>query len=165
MTDPFQFENSPDEPERLDRDEPDRPPADRAFEDPPDEGYAPPDRWSAAENYGVSAVEQLDGATFEHRLDQEEPEVEDDWDTELSDDPDGDDAAGVDPGADEDDGGPDDDDETQAADSRTGSLAQPNDTIGDQVVPELIGDDLGLDGDGPPSEGSAHTMPVGEDGR
>lgn len=86
MTDQFQFENLGDESEQPDQLEPDRSLVERGIEEPLDEGYAPSDRWSTAEKYGTTAAEEAAGETLEQRLEQEEPEVEDDWDEDVVDD-------------------------------------------------------------------------------
>lgn len=47
---------------------------DRGVVDALDEGYSPPERWSAAERYGNTPLEEELGETLEMRLLQEEPE-------------------------------------------------------------------------------------------
>lgn len=47
---------------------------DRGVTDALDEGYSPPERWSAAERYGNTPLEEELGETLEMRLLQEEPE-------------------------------------------------------------------------------------------
>ncbi len=130
MTDQFQFENPGDESEQLDQLEPERSLVDRGIEDPLDEGYAPPDHWSTAEKYGTTAAEQAEGETLEQRLEQEEPEVEDDWDEDVVDD-------------------------GEVGDQRAGRLVDPNQGIGADVDRDLIGNDVGIDGAGASAEEAA----------
>jgi hypothetical protein len=47
--------------------------SDRVAE-PLDEGYSPPERWSPAEGYGNTPLEEQTGETLDQRLAQEEPE-------------------------------------------------------------------------------------------
>lgn len=47
---------------------------DRGVADVLDEGYSPPERWSAAERYGNTPLEEELGESLEMRLRQEEPE-------------------------------------------------------------------------------------------
>jgi len=137
MTDQFQFESPQDESEQLDQLEPERSLVDRGVEDPLDEGYAPPDHWSTAEKYGTTAAEQAAGETLEQRLEQEEPEVEDDWDEDFVDD-------------------------GEVGDERAGRLVDPNEGIGDDLDSDLIGIDVGIDGAGASAEEAAmHIVPDG----
>jgi len=71
-------------------------PAGESGEDPGDdlldEGYAPPGPWSGSEDYrsadyrsaehGSGAADRATGEPLEQRLEQEDPDVEDDWDEE-----------------------------------------------------------------------------------
>lgn len=95
MTDQFQFEPQ-DEFEQLDEREPERPLADRGVEEPLDEGYAPAEHWPAEAVGAPDGGTPREGAveTLEQRLEQEEPDVEDDWDDELLDESGDADAAG-----------------------------------------------------------------------
>lgn len=47
---------------------------DRLQLDPLEEAMDPPERWSAADRYGITAAEQRDGESLEQRLDQEQPD-------------------------------------------------------------------------------------------
>ncbi|WKN48120.1 DUF5709 domain-containing protein [Nocardioides sp. Arc9.136] len=42
--------------------------------EPLDEGYSPPEKWSVAQGYGNTPLEESMGETFEQRLEQEIPE-------------------------------------------------------------------------------------------
>src|SRR5689334_23649227 len=46
----------------------------RGLDDPLDEGYSPPEKWSAAEGYGNTPLEEQLGENFDQRLAQEVPE-------------------------------------------------------------------------------------------
>ena len=48
-------------------------PGDRV-EEPLDEGYSPPEKWSAAQGYGNTPLEEERGESLDQRLAQEEPE-------------------------------------------------------------------------------------------
>jgi hypothetical protein len=47
---------------------------DRGLPEPLDEGYSPPEKWSVAEGYGNTPLEEELGETLDQRLAQEEPE-------------------------------------------------------------------------------------------
>ncbi|GGF56077.1 hypothetical protein GCM10011519_32530 [Marmoricola endophyticus] len=47
---------------------------DRGLTEPLDEGYSPPERWSAAQGYGNTPLEEAMGEDMEQRLAQEVPE-------------------------------------------------------------------------------------------
>jgi hypothetical protein len=133
MTD--QFQDVPDQSEQLDQMQPEESLVDRGVDDMLDEGYAPPDHWSTAEKYGTTASEQAKGETLEQRLEQEEPEVEDDWDEDFIDD-------------------------GEVGAERAGRLVDPNVGIGEDQEGDLIGEDVGIDGAGASAEEAAmHVVP------
>jgi hypothetical protein len=103
---------------------------DRGLDDVLDEGYSPPEKWSAAERYGNTAEEQLEGETLEQRLAQEEPEPTEEYDEEFIDD-------------------------GEVGDARAGRLVDPNEGIGEDVDAELVGQDVGIDGAGASAEEAA----------
>jgi hypothetical protein len=80
MSDHFEFEQ--DESDQLDQLWPDPAIVDRDATESVDESYAPRDDWSEAE-FGTAGVEPAEGEAFEQRLEQEAPEVEDDWDEDA----------------------------------------------------------------------------------
>jgi hypothetical protein len=47
---------------------------DRGLSEPLDEGYSPPEKWSAAQGYGNTPLEESQGESLEQRTDQEVPE-------------------------------------------------------------------------------------------
>lgn len=48
--------------------------SDRGLDDPLDEGYSPPEKWSPAEGYGNTPLEEEQGETLDQRIAQEIPE-------------------------------------------------------------------------------------------
>ncbi len=89
MTDQFQFEPE-DGTSDPDEGEPEQGAADR-LDDPIDEGYAPAEPWPTRAAFGGQPADEAEEKPFEQRLEQEEPEVEDDWDEDLVSDVEGDD--------------------------------------------------------------------------
>jgi hypothetical protein len=116
--------------EQLDQLQPEDTLIDRGLDDVLDEGYSPPEKWSAAERYGNTAEEQLEGETLEQRLAQEEPEETGRLDEEFIDD-------------------------GEVGDARAGRLVDPNEGIGEDVDAELVGQDVGIDGAGASAEEAA----------
>lgn len=116
--------------EQLDQLQPEDTLIDRGLDDVLDEGYSPPEKWSAAERYGNTAEEQLEGETLEQRLAQEEPEQTEEYDEEFIDD-------------------------GEVGDARAGRLVDPNEGIGEDVDAELVGQDVGIDGAGASAEEAA----------
>lgn len=104
----------------------------RETHDPLDEGLTAPERWSAGEGYGTTAEEQVQGESFEQRLHQEEPDVdpESGWSEEDLDD-------------------------GEVGGRRSGRLVDPMGGNGEDVVAELVGDDVGIDGAGSSAEEAA----------
>ena len=47
---------------------------DRGLTEPLDEGYSPPEKWSAAQGYGNTPLEESQGESLDQRVDQEVPE-------------------------------------------------------------------------------------------
>jgi hypothetical protein len=47
---------------------------DRGLAEPLDEGYSPPERWSVAQGYGNTPLEEELGESLDQRVAQEEPE-------------------------------------------------------------------------------------------
>lgn len=86
MTDQFQFDHPGDESEQLDQLEPEGPLVDRGIEDPLDGCYAPPDHWSTPDKFVATTAERPEAEALEHRLEQEDADVEDDWDEDVMDD-------------------------------------------------------------------------------
>jgi hypothetical protein len=97
---------------------------DRGLTEPLDEGYSPPEKWSVAEGYGNTPLEEELGETLDMRLAQEEPE------------PDPYEEAAKET---EDVGG-------EVGTLRAGRLVDENAGIGPDTEKDMIGDDVGIDG-------------------
>jgi hypothetical protein len=121
-------------------------------DNPLDRGVAPPERWSAATRYGVTADEQHEGESLDQLLAEEEPDPALDLDDELSED---EPAAGEDDDedvADEDldglllDDGPD---------PRAGRLVAEDEGAHPDAEPDLVARDAGIDGGAASAEEAA----------
>jgi hypothetical protein len=108
--------------------------SDRGLEDPLDEGYSPPEKWSAAEGYGNTPLEEELGETLDMRLAQEEPEPDPYVEAERDDD---------------------DLDDGEVGDRRSGRLVAPDEGLGEDVDSDLYGTDVGIDGAGASAEEAA----------
>ena len=106
---------------------------DRGLTEPLDEGYSPPEKWSVAEGYGNTPLEEELGETLDQRLAQEEPEPDpyEEAATET-----------------EDVGG-------EVGTERAGRLVDEDEGLGPDVDSELIGEDVGVDGAGASAEEAA----------
>ena len=105
----------------------------RGLSEPLDEGYSPPEKWSVAEGYGNTPLEEELGETLEQRIAQEEPE------------PDPYEQAALET---EDVGG-------EVGDVRAGRLVDDNHGIGEDTEKDLVGEDVGIDGAGASAEEAA----------
>ncbi len=113
---------------------------DRNVEDVLDEGYSPPERWSAAEDYGNTADETLQGESFQQRMKQEVPDV----------DPYAENGENV--------GGP------EVGTARSGRLVAPDEGAGEDTEKDLVADDIGIDGAAASAEEAAvHVVDDEED--
>jgi hypothetical protein len=97
---------------------------DRGLAEPLDEGYSPPEKWSAAEGYGNTPLEEERGETLDQRIAQEVPEPDPYVQAET---------------ATEDVGG-------EVGDERAGRLVAPDRGIGPDEEKDLVADDVGIDG-------------------
>jgi Family of unknown function (DUF5709) len=105
---------------------------DRGLPEPLDEGYSPPEKWSVAEGYGNTPLEEELGETLDQRLAQEEPEP--------------------DPYAEED---VEDLDDGEVGDARAGRLVAPDEGTGEDEDSEMFAEDAGIDGAGASAEEAA----------
>ncbi|GAA3545211.1 DUF5709 domain-containing protein [Nocardioides daeguensis] len=107
---------------------------DDGVEDELDRGYSPPERYSAAQRYGNTAWEQAHDQPLDDRLAEEEPEP----------DP----IAEADRAEAADDGLAHEADEpgTEVGDDRAGRLVDPDQGLGDDLEPDLVAEDVGIDG-------------------
>ena len=97
---------------------------DRGLTEPLDEGYSPPEKWSVAEGYGNTPLEEELGETLDMRLAQEEPEP-DPYELAANET--------------EDVGG-------EVGTERAGRLVDENAGIGPDTESDMIGEDVGIDG-------------------
>jgi Family of unknown function (DUF5709) len=95
---------------------------DRGLDDPLDEGYSPAEKYSAAETFGNTADEQLQGETLDQRLAQEVPDID------PYDDEDGDES------------GP------EVGYQRAGRLVAPDEGAHLDLDKDLVAQDVGIDG-------------------
>jgi hypothetical protein len=104
----------------------------RGLDDPLEEGYSPPEKWSVAEGYGNTPLEEELGETLDMRIAQEEPEP--------------------DPYAEQD---ADILDDGEVGDVRAGRLVAPDEGAHEDVDGELYAEDAGIDGAGASAEEAA----------
>jgi hypothetical protein len=106
---------------------------DRGVDDALDEGYSAPEKWSAAEGYGNTPLEEERGETLEQRMAQEEPE------------PDPYQAAAQEA---EHVGG-------EVGTDRAGRLVAEDEGAGPDEEKDMVADDIGIDGAGASAEEAA----------
>jgi hypothetical protein len=106
---------------------------DRGLAEPLDEGYSPPEKWSVAEGYGNTPLEEELGETLDQRIAQEEPE------------PDPYEQAAVET---EDVGG-------EVGDRRAGRLVDEDEGARTDEEKDLVAEDVGIDGAGASAEEAA----------
>lgn len=107
--------------------------SDRGLREPLDEGYSPPEKWSVAEGYGNTPLEEELGESLDQRLAQEEPEPDPYEEAELQ----------------------DEDDDHEVGTARAGRLVDEDEGLGPDEESELIGEDVGIDGAGASAEEAA----------
>ncbi|MEV7432048.1 DUF5709 domain-containing protein [Nocardioides sp. NPDC092400] len=117
--------------------------------EPLDEGYSPPEKWSVAQGYGNTPLEESMGETFEQRLEQEIPEpdpyeqAEQEADRgELND--------VIREGA-------------QVGDERAGRLVEPDEGARTDTEKDLVAGDVGIDGAAASAEEAAVHVVADED--
>jgi hypothetical protein len=111
---------------------------DRGLPEPLDEGYSPPEKWSAAQGYGNTPLEEELGETLDQRVAQEIPEPDPYVAAEEADEEDL--ADGVGP---------------QVGDARAGRLVAPDEGVREDTDKELDARDVGIDGAGASAEEAA----------
>lgn len=110
--------------------------SDRVAE-PLDEGYSPPERWSPAEKYGNTPLEEELGETLDQRLAQEIPEP-DPYEQAANE------AEHV---------------EGEVGNERTGRLVAEDEGLGEDTEKDLVADDIGINGGAASAEEAAmHTI-------
>jgi hypothetical protein len=107
--------------------------SDRGLSEPLDEGYSPPEKWSVAEGYGNTPLEEELGETLDQRIAQEEPEP----DPYEQADSDIENVAG------------------EVGNLRAGRLVDENEGIGPDEEKDMVGEDVGIDGAGASAEEAA----------
>jgi len=115
--------------------QPDETLVDRGVDDVLDEGMSPPEKLQGSRAKGTTANEQREGETIEERLRQEEADV----DLEPS-------------------GGDDEFDDPAdrfAGGERSGRLVAPDEGVHEDVDPEAVADDVGIDGGAASAEEAA----------
>ena len=121
----------------------------RGLEDVLDEGYSPPEKWSAAQRFGNTHLEEETGETLDQRIAQEEPDpYEHSLDVGAGDEDDLDDDA--EPELQEPTG--------EIGDARAGRLAEEEDYESD-----LFAEDVGIDGAAASAEEAAVHVVEGGD--
>ncbi len=106
---------------------------DRGVDDALDEGYSPPDRWSAAEGYGNTPLEEELGESLDQRIAQEEPEPDPYLAAEMD----------------------QEDEEREVGNLRAGRLVEDDDGMGPDQHNDLLSRDVGIDGAGASAEEAA----------
>ena len=96
----------------------------RGLEEPLDEGSSPPEKWSPAEGYGNTPLEEEMGETLDQRLQQEVPE-EDPYEQAARET--------------ENVGG-------EVGEERAGRLVAEDEGITEDTTKDLVADDVGIDG-------------------
>ena len=105
---------------------------DRGLPEPLDEGYSPPEKWSAAQGYGNTPLEETLGESFDQRVNQEveEPDPYEEAESmpvEVI------------------EGGLEDEVE-EVGDRRSGRLVAPDEGVHTDTEPKAVAEDVGIDG-------------------
>jgi hypothetical protein len=106
---------------------------DRGLAEPLDEGYSPPEKWSVAEGYGNTPLEEEMGETLDQRIAQEEPEP-DPYEQAAREH---EDVSG------------------EVGSRRAGRLVDEDEGLGPDEEKDLVGTDVGIDGAGASAEEAA----------
>jgi hypothetical protein len=115
---------------------------DRGLPEPLDEGYSPPEKWSAAQGFGNTPLEEQMGETLDQRLQQEIPEPDPYELAEQEVDPDEEDV------------------DDEVGDARAGRLVEPDEGVHTDQEKDLVAEDVGIDGAAASAEEAAvHVIP------
>lgn len=109
--------------------------------EPLDEGYSPPEKYSVAQGYGNTPLEEAMGETFDQRLEQEVPEPDPYEQAEAE--------------AERGELNEDIRDGAQVGDARAGRLVEPDEGAHTDVEADLVAEDVGIDGAGAGAEEAA----------
>ena len=118
---------------------------DRGLAEPLDEGFSPPEKWSVAEGFGNTPLEESMGETLDQRLEQEVPEPDP---YELA------------------ERGPSPDEESpseEVGDARAGRLVEPDAGARPDEEADLVAEDVGIDGAAASAEEAAVHVVADED--
>jgi hypothetical protein len=122
----------------------------RGPEDVLDEGYSPPEKWSAAQRFGNTHLEEEIGETLDQRVAQEEP---DPYEQSLE----------VGAGVDADDDDDDDEPELQEPTGEVGGVRAGRLSEEEEDESDLFAEDVGIDGAGAGAEEAAvHVVEEGD---
>ena len=113
----------------------------RGLANPLDEGYSPPEKWSAAQGYGNTPLEEAMGETLDQRLVQEVPEPDPYEEAETT-------PVSVIEGGLE-------DEVVEVGDERAGRLVAPDEGVHTDTEPLAYAEDVGVDGAGAGAEEAA----------
>jgi hypothetical protein len=114
----------------------------RGLPEPLEEGYSPPEKWSAAQGFGNTPLEEQMGETLDQRLQQEVPEPDPYELAEKEVDPEGEDV------------------DDEVGDARAGRLVAPDEGVDVDREKDLVAEDVGIDGAGASAEEAAvHVIP------
>jgi hypothetical protein len=116
---------------------------DRGLPEPLDEGYSPPEKWSAAQGFGNTPLEESMGESLEQRTDQEIPEP-DPYELAEQEAERGDLAALV--AEDSSDGEAVQSEVDQADGQRAGRLVAEDEGVRTDTEKDLVATDVGIDG-------------------
>lgn len=106
---------------------------DRGVDDVLDEGYSPPEKYSAAEGYGNTALEEETGETLDQRVEQEVPEPD----------------PYLEAAAEEENVG------GEVGRERAGRLIEEDEGSHEDAEADMVADDVGIDGAGAGAEEAA----------
>src|SRR5262245_28769989 len=120
---------------------------DRGLEDPLDEGYSPPEKWSVAEGYGNTPLEEELGESLDQRLAQEVPEADPYAEAERA-------SEYPEEYEDLDDG--------ELGNARAGRLVAPDEGSHEDEHSEEWAEDVGIDGAGASAEEAAVHVVAGD---
>jgi hypothetical protein len=102
---------------------------DRGLAEPLDEGFSPPEKWSAGQRFGNTPLEESMGETLDQRLEQEVPEPDP---YELAEQ--------------EARRGDLEQSDTRVGADRAGRLVAPDEGVRVDAEPDLVAQDVGIDG-------------------
>ena len=115
--------------------------SDRGVADPLDEGYSPPEKWSAAQKYGNTPLEEEIGESLDQRLAQEVPEP-DPYEQAATE---GEHVGG------------------EVGEQRAGRLVAEDEGVHEDTEKDLVAEDVGIDGAAAGAEEAAvHVVPDDE---